>query len=71
MSRRVMAKSVRYSCAQGQNPLCIRIGIFVDIKAVIIMIISGIEATLVRKPKMISVPQIISKVQVKYAQNAG
>ena len=66
-----MAKSVRYSCAHGHNPLCIRIGNFVDIKAVIIMIISGIEATLVSKPKIISVPQIISKVPVKYAQNAG
>lgn len=66
-----MAKSVLYSCAHGQNPLWTRIGIFVDINAVIIMIISGMDAILVRNPKMTSVPQIISKVPVKYAQNAG
>jgi len=66
-----MAKSVRYSCAHGHNPLYIRIGILVDINAVIMMIIRGIDANLVISPIMRRVPQIISKVPVKYAQNAG
>jgi len=66
-----MAKSVRYSWAHGHNPLWIRIGIFVETKAVIIIIISGMEATRVISPIMIRNPQIISKEPVKYAQNAG
>ena len=40
-------------------------------KAVIIIIISGMEATRVISPIMIRNPQIISKVPVKYAQNVG
>ena len=40
-------------------------------KAVIIMIINGIEANLAANPKITRVPQIISNVAVKYAQNAG
>ena len=35
------------------------------------MIIKGIEASLVNNPKMIRLPQTISKVPVKYAQNDG
>ena len=66
-----MAKSVRYSCAHGHIPLCTRIGILVVIKAVIIMIIKGIEANLVTNPKITRVPHIISKLPAKYAQNAG
>ena len=60
-----MAKSVRYSCAQGQMPLLTRIGIFVVIKAVIIIMIRGKDAILVRNPKIIRVPQTISNVPVK------
>ena len=66
-----MAKSVRYSCAQGQMPLWTNIGIFVVINAVTIMIISGIDANRVTNPNITRVPHKISNVPVKYAQNAG
>ena len=66
-----MAKSVRYSCAHGQIPLWMRIGIFVVTKAVIIIIINGKAARRVISPIRISPPQRISNVLVKYDQKAG
>jgi hypothetical protein len=66
-----MAKSVRYSCAIDQKPLSTKIGHLVVIKAVIITIKRGIETNLVNNPSNIKVLQIISKVPVKQAQNAG
>jgi len=66
-----MAKSVRYSCANGQNPFSISIGHFVVTNATSIMIKGGMEASLINIPAIINAPQIISKAPVKYAQNAG
>lgn len=71
MSSKVIAKSVRYSCAHCHTPLWIRIGHLVEIKAVIIMINSGTLASRVIKPMRTRQPQTISKAPVKYAQNAG
>ena len=66
-----MAKSVRYSCINGQKPLLINKGHLVVTKATIIMINGGMDANRVSKPRMMSVPQIISNAPVKYAQKAG
>ena len=67
----VIAKSVRYSCAICQKPLFRRIGIFVVINAVIIIISNGIEANLVRNPISTKEPQTISNVATNKAQNSG
>lgn len=67
----VIAKSVRYSWANDQKPLSIRIGYLVVMNATSIVIRIGIAANLVSKPKRISVPQIISKHPVNDAQNSG
>ena len=66
-----MAKSVRYSCTIDQKPLSAKIGHLVVTKAVIMIMISGIETIRVNKPSKINELQIISKVPVKYAQNSG
>ncbi|MDZ7878375.1 MAG: hypothetical protein U5L45_11925 [Saprospiraceae bacterium] len=55
-----MAKSVRESCAIDQKPLFSKIGILVEISAVIMINSNGMEAILVSKPIKISVPQTIS-----------
>ena len=67
----VIAKSVRYSCAKGKNPLCINIVHFVVTKAVTIIISKGILANLVNSPISKSSPHIISKDAAKDAQNSG
>lgn len=66
-----MAKSVRYSWANGQKPFETKTGHLVVTKAVTMIINKGIEANLVSSPARISEPHIISKVPVKYDQNAG
>ena len=65
MRRKVMAKSVRYSCAITQKPFSIKIGILVVTNAVIIIIKSGIENNLVNKPIRIKTLQAISNIPVK------
>jgi hypothetical protein len=67
----VIEKSVRYSCANVQNPFSINNGYFVVMKATIITIKSGITANPTRILKQIKHPHIISTVPVKFAQNSG
>jgi len=68
MSKTVKEKSVLYSCANVQKPLVVSKGNLVVIKAVIIMINKGIDASLVKNPNKIIVPHNISNAPVKYAQ---
>jgi len=67
----VMAKSVRAAWAINQNPSFSKMGILVLIKAVAIMVNSGMAASRVRKPMSSSAPQTTSKLATKYAQNFG
>jgi hypothetical protein len=67
----VIAKSVLYSCANGQKPLSVSTGIFVLIKATIITTRRGTTTILVRKPNSKQMPHAISNVPVKFAQNAA
>lgn len=69
MSSRVIAKSVRYSCANDQNPFPVRIGNLVVIKATIMITSNGTAAKRIIIPMRISKAQIISNDPVKYAQN--
>ena len=68
---KVIAKSIRDSCAIDQTPFSIKIGIFVVVIAVIMIIKSGIAAILVEKPIIMNAPQAISKEATKYARNSG
>ena len=54
-----------YSWAIDQNPLFVRIGILVEIKATTIIISSGIAAKRVSNPINNKMPQMISNVPVK------
>jgi hypothetical protein len=62
---RIIAQSVLAACAISQNPSLSRIGIFVELIAVIIIIINGNAAYLVNKPIKINTPQTISKEATK------
>jgi len=55
----VIAKSVRYSCANGQKPFSTRRGHLVVTKAVIMIMRGGMAATLVIKPIRINELQSI------------
>lgn len=66
-----MAKSVRYSWANDQKPLSVKMGTLVAIKATNISISNGITASRVSNPSKSKMPQLISKTPTKDAQNAG
>ena len=66
-----MAKSVLDSCAIDQNPFSSKIGIFVVVIAVIMMINSGIAAILTDKPINMSTLQTISNDATNDARNSG
>jgi hypothetical protein len=71
MSRIVIAKSVRASCAIDQNPFSNKMGILVVDIAVIIIMSTGIAAILTENPIKIRVLHTISNEATNAARNSG
>ncbi len=68
---KVIAKSVRPSCAITQNPLPTNSGHFVVAKATAIITSKGNVASRVSNPSTNSNPQMISKLPVNGAQKVA